>query len=81
MNNFECITYAEAGGMWHKCYDNVNLHQPYRLFTVGNLKWDLRRNREYLASKSEITDHLKKCLDTLRKKISLEVRFETSLIV
>ncbi|KAB7751147.1 FAD-dependent oxidoreductase [Mycolicibacterium mucogenicum] len=64
-----------VGGMWLDTYDYVRLHQPYQLFTAGNIKWTLGRERGYLASKPEILDHLQHCMDVVARRVDLDARF------
>lgn len=59
------------GGMWADCYDYVRLHQPYRMFTVGDLDWALGRPDGYLANGAEVRAHLATCLDRLRDHFTL----------
>ena len=61
-----------AGGMWVEAYDYVRLHQPHRMFTVGNLQWSLGKEPSYLASRSEVLGHLESCLATLRNRVTIE---------
>ena len=62
---------ARAGGMWIDTYDYVRLHQPYQLFTAGNITWTLGRERGYLATKPEILDHLEHCLDVVAERVAI----------
>jgi hypothetical protein len=81
----ECLGRAEtvllvdrrerSGGMWVDTYDYVRLHQPYQLFTAGNIKWTLGRERAYLATKPEILDHLEHCLDVVSQRVEVTERF------
>lgn len=61
-----------VGGMWVDTYDYVRLHQPYRLFTVGNTPWTLDQPREYLATKPEVVAHLQHCADVLAEQVELD---------
>lgn len=65
----------DCGGMWRDTYDYVRLHQPHRMFTAGNIPWQLDRPPEYLATRSEVVDHLRHCLDTLAARVALEPVF------
>src|SRR4051795_5868205 len=38
-----------AGGMWVDTYDFVQLHQPYPIFTAGNIAWQLGKPASHLA--------------------------------
>lgn len=64
-----------GGGMWLDTYPYLRLHQPHRLFTTGNLAWNLDRPRSYLATKDEVLDHLEHCLAVVRQRIDLEEFF------
>lgn len=46
------------GGQWLGQYDFVRLHQPYFLFTAGDQRWRLDRDRSHLATRREVLDHL-----------------------
>src|SRR6478736_8399467 len=61
-----------VGGMWVDTYPYVRLHQPHGLFTVGNIPWQLDRNRSHLATKSEVLDHFEHCLDVLRGRVRID---------
>uniref|UniRef100_UPI00160390A6 potassium transporter n=1 Tax=Nocardioides stalactiti TaxID=2755356 RepID=UPI00160390A6 len=63
------------GGMWVDTYDYVRLHQPHPIFTAGKIKWQLDAPPSHLASKAEVLDHLKHCLDVARAKVDLDERF------
>ena len=62
---------AAPGGMWTETYPHVRLHQPYRMFTVGDLPWALDRAPGYLATGAEVQDHLADCLTRLRGAVGL----------
>ncbi|HEY5858579.1 MAG TPA: FAD-dependent oxidoreductase [Aldersonia sp.] len=64
-----------VGGMWVDTYPYVRLHQPYRLFTAGNIKWTIGREPGYLATKSEVLDHFQHCLEVLGERVQVETRF------
>ena len=66
---------TRVGGMWTDTYDYVRLHQPYQLFTAGNIKWTLGKERSYLATKPEILDHLRHCLNVISKRVEVDERF------
>lgn len=57
-----------VGGMWVDTYPYVRLHQPHGLFTAGNIKWTLGRERSYLATKPEVLDHFDHCLDVIKQR-------------
>lgn len=60
------------GGMWIDTYAYVRLHQPYRMFTAGDIAWTLRREPDYLATRDEVLDHLTHCRDVLAGRVRLE---------
>jgi hypothetical protein len=64
-----------AGGMWVDTYDFVRLHQPYPIFTAGNIAWQLGKPASHLATRDEVLDHLRHCVDVARTKVDLEERF------
>jgi hypothetical protein len=64
-----------AGGMWVDTYDFVRLHQPYPIFTAGNIAWQLGKPGGHLATRDEVLDHLRHCVDVARTKVDLEERF------
>ncbi|MDR9393744.1 MAG: NAD(P)-binding protein [Roseovarius sp.] len=59
------------GGMWTNTYDYVRLHQPFEMFTAGDIAWRLDRPRDYLATGAEVRAHLDHCCDTLVSGMSL----------
>ncbi|MEO1476683.1 MAG: potassium transporter, partial [Pseudomonadota bacterium] len=59
------------GGMWNTTYDHVRLHQPHRMFTVGNLPWQPVRPPAYLPTGAEVNEHLRSCADRLRNRTDL----------
>ena len=64
-----------AGGMWVDTYDFVRLHQPYPIFTAGAIAWQLGKPAGHLASRNEVLDHLRYCVDVASTKVDLEQRF------
>jgi hypothetical protein len=64
-----------VGGMWLDTYDYVRLHQPHPFFTAGNIKWTLGREREYLATKDEVLDHLQHCLEVIKQRVKVTELF------
>lgn len=66
---------AKPGGMWTVAYDYVRLHQPHPLFTVGNMRWNWRNPRQYLAARDEVQAHLARCLETIGRLLTLEQLF------
>ena len=63
------------GGMWNTAYDYVRLHQPHPMFTVGNMKWDWRKPRSYLAARDEVQGHLASALGPLGRSVDLQSDF------
>ncbi|MFT4564702.1 MAG: hypothetical protein ACI9BW_004472, partial [Gammaproteobacteria bacterium] len=61
----------DIGGMWTETYDYVRLHQPHELFTAGNIQWTINQDAAYLASKPEVLDQFRHCLNLLRDKFSV----------
>ena len=61
----------DIGGMWTETYDYVRLHQPHEMFTAGNIPWTLYKEPAYLASKAEVLDQFRHCLNQLRDKLSV----------
>lgn len=64
-----------AGGMWNTAYDYVRLHQPHPMFTVGDLRWNWRKPRQYLAARDEVRSHLSSSLGPIADKVSLLTQF------
>jgi len=64
-----------VGGMWVDAYPYVRLHQPHPMFTAGNIKWTLGRDRSYLATKNEVLDHFAYCLDVIKQRVQVEEFF------
>lgn len=69
-----------AGGMWNTAYDYVRLHQPHPMFTVGDMKWDWDKPREYLAKRDEVRDHLASSLQAVAKRVDLSTRFGHTVV-
>jgi len=65
----------DVGGMWVDTYDYVRLHQPHGIFTAGNIAWQIDQKASYLATKPEVLDHLRHCLDTAKQAVDVEERF------
>lgn len=63
------------GGMWVDTYEYVRLHQPYGMFTAGNLEWQRHWDRSYLAGKGDVLEHMERCLDELATRLSVETFF------
>lgn len=67
--------HQQAGGMWNDAYSYVRLHQPYQLFTAGNIAWSLSRERSYLATRDEVAAHLRHCLDVISGRLDVDARW------
>jgi NAD(P)-binding Rossmann-like domain len=65
----------QPGGMWNDAYSYLRLHQPHRLFTVGNMRWKLNEPPEYLATSGEVLTHLGQCFDTIGKRLDVDARW------
>ena len=61
--------------MWNIAYDYVRLHQPHPMFTVGNMKWNWQRPRDYLAARDEVQSHLSSALGLVGDKVALKTSF------
>ena len=70
-----------AGGMWTEVYDYVRLHQPHPMFTVGDMKWNWRKPKDYLASRDEVQNHLQSCLKQMAQKLQLTEGFGQSCLL
>ena len=71
---------AVAGGMWNTAYDYVRLHQPHPMFTVGDMRWDWKKPRHYLAKRDEVRDHLASALGPISEAVDLETRFGETVV-
>lgn len=67
--------HQRAGGMWNDAYSYVRLHQPYRMFTAGNIPWTLKRERSYLANRDEVAAHLRHCFDVISQRFDVDARW------
>jgi len=63
------------GGMWVDTYDYVRLHQPHPLFTAGNIPWTIGKERNHLATKREVLDHLQHCLEVAASRVQVTTLF------
>lgn len=61
-----------VGGMWVDSYPFLRLQQPHAMFTAGNIAWAGRRNRSYLATKSEVLDHFSHCVSVVRERVHVD---------
>lgn len=68
-------TRQAPGGMWCDTYDYVRLHQPHRLFTVGNIPWAREMPEAYLADKTEVQEQFRHCLEQLSRRVELVTLF------
>jgi cation diffusion facilitator CzcD-associated flavoprotein CzcO len=66
---------ARLGGMWVDVYSYVRLHQPHPMFTAGNIEWTLRRDRAHLATKREVLDHFRHCVDVIAERVQVDEYF------
>lgn len=66
---------AGVGGMWASAYGYVRLHQPHPLFTAGNIAWTTHESPSHLATRGEVLSHFGHCLDTLRRRVTLDERY------
>ena len=66
---------SQAGGMWVDTYDYVRLHQPHPFFTAGNIEWTFDKEREYLATKDEVLEHLRHCVEVIKTRIRVAELF------
>lgn len=64
-----------VGGMWVDTYPYVRLHQPHPMFTAGNIKWTLGKERSYLATKGEVLDHFQHCVDVIKQRVRVDEFF------
>jgi cation diffusion facilitator CzcD-associated flavoprotein CzcO len=64
-----------VGGMWADTYSYVRLYQPHSIFTAGNIKWTLNKDRSYLATKPEVIDHFAHCLNVIKQRVHVEEFF------
>lgn len=69
-----------AGGMWNTAYDYVRLHQPHPMFTVGDMRWQWNKPRDYLARRDEVRDHLSSALEPISGKVDLKTAFGQTVI-
>jgi len=66
---------SQAGGMWVDTYDYVRLHQPHPFFTAGNIEWNFDKEREYLATKYEVLEHLHHCVEVIKRRVRVTELF------
>lgn len=72
--------HEQAGGMWNDAYSYVRLHQPYRMFTAGNIPWTIKRPRSYLATRDEVAAHLRHCFDVISSRMNVDARWRWEYI-
>lgn len=61
-----------VSGMWQECYNYVHLHKPFRIVSIGNIKWPLKdKDKSYLANKQEIIDYCEYCFQKLKEKVTV----------
>ncbi|MFK7965312.1 MAG: FAD-dependent oxidoreductase [Burkholderiaceae bacterium] len=72
--------HATSGGMWNTAYPYVRLHQPHPMFTVGNMKWQWNKPKDYLATRDEVLVHLEYCLAQLRQRVRLTELYGHSVV-
>jgi hypothetical protein len=68
-----------AGGMWLDTYSYVRLHQPHGMFTAGNIKWTIGKDRSYLATRGEVLDHFARCVDVIKQRVQVDEFFGWAL--
>ena len=61
--------------MWVDVYSYVRLHQPHPMFTAGNIEWTLGRDRAHLATKREVLDHFRHCVDVIAERVQVDEYF------
>ena len=45
------------------------------MFTAGNIKWTLGKDRSYLATKGEVLDHFEHCLNVIKQRVQVDEYF------
>lgn len=63
------------GGMWNDTYQYVRLHQPHPFFTAADIRWTQGHRPEHLATKPEVLDHFRHCLQVIGSRTELATRF------
>lgn len=71
---------SSPGGMWNNTYDYVRLHQPHPFFTAGDIRWTQGHRREHLATKNEVLQHLRHCLEVVSGRTRLDQRWDTEYV-
>jgi len=66
---------ASPAGMWNRTYNYVRLHQPHPTFTAGNISWRSQRDPYYLATRTEVVEHLNYCFETLSGRSRIDPHF------
>lgn len=67
--------HERPGGMWVDTYSYVRLHQPHRMFTAADIRWELDADPAHLATKTEVLDQMQRCLGEARKQVTVEECF------
>ncbi|MRH90530.1 potassium transporter [Nocardia sp. SYP-A9097] len=67
--------HPQAGGMWVDTYPYVRLDQPHSLFTAGDIKWTIHKDRSYLATRSEVLEHCAHCVRVIEQRVQVEKYF------
>ncbi|UGT43710.1 FAD-dependent oxidoreductase [Nocardia yamanashiensis] len=67
--------HPRAGGMWVDAYPYVRLHQPHPLFTAGDIKWTIHKERSYLATRTEVLEHFAHCVRVIGERVQVEEYF------
>jgi thioredoxin reductase len=69
-----------AGGMWNTAYEYVRLHQPHPMFTVGDMTWNWKKPRDYLAKRDEVRDHLARAIGAVSEMVDLTSQFGQTVV-
>lgn len=62
------------GGMWQHAYGFVRLHQPHRMYTAGERRWNLRKPEAHLATLTEIKSHFLDIVEACVGESEVELR-------
>ena len=66
---------TSPAGMWTRVYSYVRLHQPHPMFTAGNIPWRGQSDPYYLATRTEVVEHLEHCYQVLTGKMHVDSKF------